>query len=115
MRTSLPTTREVRAWAREFETVLESGVDEAKAWLATPRGKEARALAARLMIVAAPFLVRGRFFKTPVGRLIEVAGGAAFLIKVAEVLRDWEPTGPEPQTAERTALPPAGSGPATSG
>ncbi len=115
MRTALPTTREVRAWAREFESVLESGVDEAKAWLASPRGKEARALAARLMIVAAPFFLRGRLFKTPVGRLIEVAGGAAFLIKVAEILRDWEPTVPESRAAERRALPPARSGPAQPG
>jgi hypothetical protein len=31
------------------------------------------------------------FFKTPVGRLVQVAGGAALLVKVAEAIRDWEP------------------------
>jgi hypothetical protein len=28
---------------------------------------------------------------SPVGRLIEFAGGAAVLIKLAEIIRDWEP------------------------
>jgi hypothetical protein len=109
MRTTLPTANELQAWAREFETRLEQGVDEARAWLASPQGKEVRALAARLMIVTAPFLVRGRFFKTPVGRLIEVAGGAAFLVKLAEVVRDWEPRVPESESPRAKGLPPARS------
>ena len=91
MRTRLPTTREVRRWATEFEESLERGADEARAWLATPQGRRLRALAAQAIILTAPVVMRHPFFKTPVGRLLQVAGGAALLMKLAELLRDWEP------------------------
>ena len=40
----------------------------------------------------APLLFRHRFFRsTWPGRIIELAGGAALLIKLAEAIRDWEP------------------------
>lgn len=91
MRPRLPTTRELRRWATEFEQALERGADEARAWLATPQGRRLRALAAQAIIVTAPAVLRHPFFKTPAGRLVQAAGGAALLVKVAELLRDWEP------------------------
>jgi len=36
-------------------------------------------------------VLRHPFFKTPAGRLLGAAGGAALLLKLAELLRDWEP------------------------
>jgi hypothetical protein len=91
MMTRLPSARDVRRWAGELEEALGRGVDEARAWLATPQGRRLRLLAAQALVLTAPVLLRGRFFRTPVGRLIEAAGGAALLIKLAELLRDWEP------------------------
>lgn len=91
MRTRLPTTRDVRRWAAEFEAALDRGTDEARAWLATPQGRRLRALAAQAIVITAPLVLRHPFFKTPAGRLLGAAGGAALLLKLAELLRDWEP------------------------
>ena len=89
--TALPTVRQLRRWVGELDTALGRGADEARLWLATPTGRRVRALAAQLLIVSAPLVLRHPFFKTPVGRLVELAGGAALLIKAAEIVRDWEP------------------------
>jgi hypothetical protein len=88
---ALPTVRELRRRFADLEAALGRGVDEARLWLATPTGRRVRALAARLLIMSAPLVLRHPFFKTPVGRLVELAGGAALLIKVAELVRDWDP------------------------
>jgi hypothetical protein len=100
----LPSGRDIRRWAHEFEHALEGGVDEARDWLASPQGRLLRSLAARLLIVSVPLIVRHPFFKTPIGRLVELAGGAAVLIKLAEFLREWEPQ-PAPTPEARPALP----------
>lgn len=91
METKLPTRRELRRWVRELEEALERGADEARGWLATPQGRRFRAIAAQAIIVTAPLVLRHPFFKTPIGRLVQVAGGAALLVRIAELLRDWEP------------------------
>jgi hypothetical protein len=84
---------EIKRLAEEAERAFAGGVDRARAWLATPEGRRFRQNAARVLIVASPLILRMRFLRaTPFGRLIEIAGGAAILIKVAEALRDWEPT-----------------------
>jgi len=88
---TLPTTRELRRRFTELEAALDRGVDEAQLWLATPTGRRVRTLAAQLLIVSAPLVLRHPFFKTPVGRLVQLAGGAALLVRVAELVRDWEP------------------------
>ncbi len=76
----------------EAREVLGSGADALRAWLATPQGRRFRQLFARVMIVSSPLIFRMRLLKaSPVGRLIEFAGGAAVLIKLAEIIRDWEP------------------------
>ena len=87
----LPRARDLRRWFGEAERALDRGIDETQAWLATPTGRRVRVIAARLLIVSAPLVIRHPFFKTPVGRLVEIAGGAALLIRVAEAVRDWEP------------------------
>jgi hypothetical protein len=92
----MPSRRDFRRWGHELESAVDDGVDEVRRWLATPQGRFLRSLAARMLIVSVPLIVRHPFFKTPVGRLVELAGGAAILIKLAELLRDWEPTPPMP-------------------
>jgi hypothetical protein len=67
-------------------------VDTAKAALASPHGRQARAILAAGVIVTAP-LVMGLpvIRKHPLGRLLALAGGAAFVVRTAEAIRDWEP------------------------
>jgi hypothetical protein len=76
--------------ADELEASLGQSVDEARAWLDSPAGRQARSIAARSLILATPFVLRHPFFKTPVGRVIEVAGAAALIARIAEYVRDWE-------------------------
>jgi len=104
MGSMLPSVRDVRRWSHELESAVDEGVDGVRRWLATPQGRFLRSLAARLLIVSVPLIVRHPFFKTPVGRLVELAGGAAILVKMAELLRDWDPMVEMPPEA-RTALP----------
>jgi hypothetical protein len=78
----------------KLEAAIDQGIDEARAWLASEEGRRYRAIAARLLILAAPLIVRHPIFKTPLGRLVQIAGGATLIVKVAELLRDWEPTVP---------------------
>lgn len=88
---TVPSAAELRDLARELEDALARGAGEARAWLASEQGRRYRAIAARALVLAAPAILRHPFFRTPVGRLVQVAGGAALLAKVADLIRDWEP------------------------
>jgi hypothetical protein len=80
-----------RLWTEALE-VLGSGADAMRVWLATPQGKRFRQLFARGLILGSPLIFRMRIMRaSAVGRLIELAGGAAVLVKLAEIIRDWEP------------------------
>jgi len=82
----------LRSLAMEAEHVLAEGVDRAEAWLASPAGQLFRKRAARVILVATPLLFRRRVVRAlGPGRIIELAGGAALLVKLAEAIRDWEP------------------------
>ena|SRR5436190_6561452 len=83
---------ELRRLAGEAQKALAQGVEQTRAWLATENGRRFRQIAARALLVATPLLFRHRFFRyTWTGRIVELAGGAALLIKLAEAIRDWEP------------------------
>ncbi len=69
------------------------GAAELRDYLASPEGQELRKRIAQVAIIAAPLLFRMRFFRaTPLGRVLGMVGGAALVVKLAEALRDWEPT-----------------------
>lgn len=71
---------------------LERGIEDMRAYLASPEGRELRRRIAQVAIIAAPLLFRMRFFRaSPVGRVLGLVGGAALVVKAAEVLRDWDP------------------------
>jgi hypothetical protein len=93
------TKDELRDLVTQLESAIDQGVDEARVWLASEQGRRYRAIAARLLILAAPLIVRHPIFKTPLGRMVQIAGGATLIIKVAELLRDWEPTVPATLTS----------------
>jgi hypothetical protein len=47
------------------------------------------------MIAAAPLVMRIPAVRAhPVGRLLALVGGAAVVVKAAELIRDWEPNLP---------------------
>jgi hypothetical protein len=71
---------------------VEVAVQEVEDFLDSPAGRRLRRLLAGAAIVGAPLLFRLPVLKRyPVLRVLEVAGGAALLVKFAEALRDWEP------------------------
>ena len=72
-------------------------VDEIQRFLATEQGRRLRRAVAAGVIVAAPLIFRiPGLRRYPLLRAIEVVGGVALVIKLAEALRDWEPSRPEP-------------------
>ena len=76
----------------ELLTRLDRGVDELRAYLASPEGQQLRQRIAQVAIVAAPLLFRSKVFtRTWPGRIVGLLGGAAIVVKLAEMLRDWEP------------------------
>jgi hypothetical protein len=72
---------------------LEVAVRDVEDFLDSPGGRRLRRLLAGAAIVGAPLLFRLPLLKrSPLLRALELAGGAALLVKFAEALRDWEPT-----------------------
>ena len=87
----------------EFERVrrtvgraVDEGIDQTVTFLGSPTGRTVRAVVATGLVIATPVILRHPFFKTPFGRVIEVAGAAALIAKSAELIRDWEPAPPPP-------------------
>lgn len=70
---------------------IERGADQGRAFLASPAGKRVRTLTASGLLLATPMILRHPFFRTPLGRVIEIGGAAALIAKGATIIRDWEP------------------------
>jgi hypothetical protein len=65
--------------------------DEVLAFLESPSGKRLRKTLATGLIVSVPLIMRiPGLRKTFVGRAVEMVGGAALVMKLAELIRDWE-------------------------
>jgi hypothetical protein len=72
---------------------LEVAVQEVEDFLDSPGGRRLRRLLAGAAVIGAPLLFRLPLLRrSPLLRALELAGGAALLVKFAEALRDWEPT-----------------------
>ena len=96
------TLDEARRLLLQAQRAVAAGVDETSRWLATEQGRQFRRRFAGGLLLASPLLMKTRFFRAhPVGRLIEFAGGAALLVKLAEAIRDWEP-GMMPRVVDTT-------------
>jgi hypothetical protein len=71
---------------------LEALRREALRFLASPSGARARRAVAWALIVALPVVFRiPRLRRHWAVRLLELAGGAAVLVKLGEAVRDWQP------------------------
>ena len=80
---------------------VEVAVQEVEDFLDSPGGRRLRRLLAGAAIVGAPLLFRLPVLKRyPLLRALELAGGAALLVKFAESLRDWEPTARRPMVID---------------
>ena len=76
---------------REIAERAELTLDELLEFLDSPTGRRFRAIVATGLIVSVPMVMRiPGLRRSPIGRLIEVAGGAAIVVKLAELVRDWE-------------------------
>jgi len=78
-----------------FDRARDAGrlaVDEAKRFAASEQGRKIRHNVATSLIVAAPVVVSLPVLRrTRLGKLIELSGGAALIVTVAEKIRDWNP------------------------
>jgi hypothetical protein len=80
-----PTVEEVR---KQVTEAAEAVVD----YLDSPEGRRLRSKVASGLIFAAPLMSRLPIVRrTPVGRALSLLGGAALIVKAAELIRDWEP------------------------
>lgn len=76
---------------RELAARANTSLDEITGFLDSPNGRRVRRILATGMIVSVPVVMRiPGLRRSPVGRMIELAGGAAIVVKLAEWIRDWE-------------------------
>lgn len=75
-----------------LEDRIDDGVDTTRIFLASPAGRRFRGYLATGLLVAAPLILRHPFFRTPLGRAVQVAGAAALLPRLADRIREWDPS-----------------------
>jgi uncharacterized protein (DUF1501 family) len=92
---------------------VERGADQTRAFLASPAGRRVRAVTASGILLATPMILRHPFFRTPLGRVIEIGGAAALVARGAAIIRDWEPA-PGPVAPGSGSLAPAPARPSSS-
>ena len=77
--------------------------EEIQALMSSDTGRTLRRWFAGGVIVLAPLIFRSPGLRRyPLFRALEVVGGVALVIKLAEALRDWEPENPRPIVLEVT-------------
>ena len=87
----MTTTAELGKLLDELGDALERGADQSREFLASPAGRRVRSLTASGLLLATPMILRHPFFRTPLGRVIEIGGAAALIAKGAAIIREWEP------------------------
>lgn len=85
----------LRAWR------LVIPAEDVRRFLASDAGRRLRRAIGAGVILTAPLLFRiPGLRRHPFFRTIEIAGGVALVVKLAEALRAWEPAEPRPITLE---------------
>jgi hypothetical protein len=75
----------------ELAARVEMTWDDVLRYLDSPAGRRLRRVLAGAVIISIPLLARiPAFRRSPIGRAVELVGGAALLVKLAEAIRDWE-------------------------
>jgi hypothetical protein len=93
---------------QEIGDRIDTSVEELLEFLDSPGGRRLRRIAGTGLILSIPLVMRLPWLRaSPIGKLIEITGGAALLVKLAEVIRDWERAQPVPAVIDLPAPPPA--------
>jgi hypothetical protein len=75
-----------------------TAVDDVLEFLDSPAGRRLRRMLATGLIISVPLITRiPGLRRTFLGRAIELTGGAALVVKLAELVRDWERDRAQPQ------------------
>jgi hypothetical protein len=70
---------------------IDANVEGLANFLDSPAGRRLRKRLATGLIISVPLVMRIPSLKrTGIGRLVELAGGTALLVELAELIRDWE-------------------------
>jgi hypothetical protein len=70
---------------------IDENVEELANFFDSPAGRRFRKRVATGLIISVPLVMRiPGLRRTPIGRLVELAGGTALVVKLAELIRDWE-------------------------
>jgi hypothetical protein len=68
-------------------------VESLRRWLASPAGKRTRELLAAGVVAASPVIMNHPALRASrIVRLFGIAGAGALLVKLAESIKDWEPS-----------------------
>jgi hypothetical protein len=82
---------------QEIADRIDTTSEELIEFLDSPAGRRLRRIVGTGLILSIPLVMRLPWLRaSPIGKLIEITGGAALLIKLAEVIRDWERSQPAP-------------------
>ena len=93
---------------QEIADRVDVTVDELLAFLDSPAGRRLRRYLATALIISVPLVMRiPGLRRSPIGRLIEVGGGAVVIVKLAELIRDWERRDADQPTRRVIDVPPA--------
>jgi hypothetical protein len=77
---------------RKYSRYARVALDDFEDYLASPEGRRVRKVLAAGLMAAAPMLTwLPPFRASRIGRFLAMAGGAALMVKAAELIRDWEP------------------------
>jgi len=94
------TTKEMPSFQQVGDRIVVA-VDEIEAFLASDAGRRLRRVFATGIVLTVPLLFRiPGLRRSPLLRWLELIGGAALIVKLAEALRDWEPDHPQPIVIE---------------
>jgi hypothetical protein len=98
----------VDAQLQEIADRVDASVEELVAFLDSPSGRRLRKRLATGLILSVPLVLRLPWLRrSPIGKLIELGGGAALVVKIAELIRDWEKTKDGATQPSALELPPA--------
>lgn len=76
---------------RQLSDRANVSLDEVLAFLDSPTGRRLRRMLATGMIVSVPLVMRlPGLRRSPIGRTIELVGGTTLVVRLAEIIRDWE-------------------------
>jgi hypothetical protein len=103
--------REMKARAEDVRHAADRMAVRTVDYLSSPQGQRLRRGVAAAMLISAPLVFRTPGLRRyPLVRVIELLGGAAVVVELAKLIRDWEPERADQLEAAVRAIAPYGSG-----